>query len=179
MKDFNKNIKFREWDEYSLSDDAEFDKYNLDIDAENQATLMCKWLELLAQAQAELSVAKEKLQNKEAKLLLKVKAEGTPDIEKPTDSVAKAWVYTQPEYRKAQRRKRKAENDVAYLHNARSVLEHKKVMIKTAADLWITGYFARPNIHGEVKGQLDESRRKEHGKKLSKSLERRHLRDKE
>ena len=178
MADFSENIQFREWDEYNLSEDATFDKYNLDFEAENQATLMCKWLELLAQAQAELSKAKEQLQNKEAKLLLKVKAEGTKDIPKPTDSVAKAWVHTQPEYRKVQRRKRKAENDVAYLQNARSVLEHKKVMIKTEADLWITGYFARPNIHGEIKEQLDESRKKVHAEKLSETLQRRHLRDK-
>jgi len=179
MSDFDDRLIFRDWDDYDLGEDASFDKYALDIEAEDQPMLMEKWLGLLTQAQGELSKAKEVLQNEEAKLFLKTKKDGIPDIPKPTEAAVKAYVVIQPEYRKAQRRKRKAENNVAYLQNARSVLEHRKTMIKVEADLWITGYFARPHVSDDVKEQLDESRKQQHAKKLEKSLEKRHLRQKE
>ncbi len=67
VSDFDERLKFREWDEYDLSKDARFDKYALDIDAEDQAQLMEKWVTLLSQAQAELLKAKEVLRNWEAK----------------------------------------------------------------------------------------------------------------
>ncbi|RKZ98173.1 MAG: hypothetical protein DRQ46_02820 [Gammaproteobacteria bacterium] len=179
MADFDEKIIFRDWDEYNLGEDAQIDKYALDIEAEEQPHLMQKWLELLTKAQAELNKAKEVMANEEAKLLLTAKSKGIPDIPKPTDPIAKAWVHTQPTYRKAQRRKRKAENNVAYLQNARSVLEHRKTMIKVEADLWITGYFAKPQVTAETKDKLETERKQVHADKLSKSLKRRHLRQKE
>jgi hypothetical protein len=179
MADFDDKIIFRDWDEYDLGKDAQIDKYALDIEAEEQPHLMQKWLELLAKAQAELSKAKEVLLNEEAKLLLKAKSTGIPDIPKPTDPVAKAWVRTQPIYRKAQRHKRKAENNVAYLQNARSVLEHRKTMIKVEADLWICGYFSKPYVTTDAREKLKEERKQVHSEKLVKSLQKRHLRQKE
>ncbi len=177
MKDFSDKIIFREWDEYNLSEDAALDKYDLDVEAENQSHLMQKWLELLTQAQAELSKAKEVINNTEADLFLKVKIEGVPALgTKPTEATVKAYVHTQPEYKKAQRRKRKAENNVHYLQNARSVLEHRKTMIKVEADLWICGYFSRPSIHGEIKKELEDERRVEHISELKKTLTKRHKR---
>lgn len=176
MKEFDDKLVFREWDTYDLAADAELDKYALDIEAEGQSALMAKWIELLSQAQAELSKAKELLGNEEAKLLLQAKAHGIPDIPKPTDPIAKAWVRTQPSLRKLQRRKRKADNNVAYLQNARSVMEHRKTMIKVEADLWITGFFARPGIRSEVTEEIDKGRKEEHSEHLKKSMEKRHLR---
>jgi len=175
--DFDKRLTFREWDDYNLSEDAYFDKYALDIEAEDQTHLMCKWLELLTEAQAELSKAKEVMANVEAKIFLKVKTEGVSSLgSKPTEATVKAYVHTQPDYRKAQRRKRKAENNVHYLQNARSVLEHRKTMIKVEADLWICGYFSKPHIKGDIKSELEEGRRKQHSEKLEESLKKRHKR---
>lgn len=177
MNDFDDKIIFREWEKYDLHEDAQIDKYALDIEAENQPHLMNKWLDLLSQAQAEVSKAKELLSNAEAKLFIKVKTEGVSSLgSKPTEATVKAWVRIQPEYKKAQRRKRKAENNVQYLQNARSVMEHRKAMIKVESDLWICGYFAKPHVSGEVQKELDESRRVEHAKKLEKSLTKRHKR---
>lgn len=177
MNDFDEKIVFREWDEYNLAEDAQFDKYALDIEAETQPHLMQKWLELLTQAQAELSKAKEVLNNTEAKEFLKVKTEGVHILgSKPTEATVKAYVSVQPECRKVQRRKRKAENNVQYLQNARSVLEHRKTMIKVEADLWITGYYARPHVNNNIKKELDENRKTEHAAELKKALTKRHKR---
>ncbi|RLI66875.1 MAG: hypothetical protein DRO67_00435 [Candidatus Asgardarchaeum californiense] len=177
MNEFDGKLKFRDWDEYDLHEDAKFDKYALDIDAENQAQLMEKWVTLLSQAQAELLKAKEVVLHQEAKLFLKVKTEGVPALgPKPTEATVKAWVHTQPEYRKAQRRKRKAQNNVQYLQNAKSVMENRKSMIKVEANLWITGYFARPHIKEDVKKELDESRRLQCANELKKSMIKRHRR---
>jgi hypothetical protein len=166
------SVKYREWDEYDLSDDAALDKYALDYEAKRQSQLVQKWLELLTQAQEIAAQRKEKLAYVEAELLLKAKTGKTELGTKPTDATARAWVTTQPEYRKAQRRKRKAEEQVSYLQHARTVLEHKKNMIKIETDLWICGYFSRPNIKSS-------SSKKEHVDKLKQSLNKRHLRHKE
>jgi len=177
MSDFDEKIVFREWDEYNLAEDAQFDKYTLDIEAESQPHLMQKWLELLTQAQAELSKAKEVMNNVEAKEFLAVKTKGVKELgSKPTEATVKAYVSVQPEFRKAQRRKRKADNNVHYLQNARSVLEHRKTMIKVEADLWITGYYARPHVSNDLKTELDESRKEEHATGLKKALIKRHKR---
>jgi len=158
---------------------TKFDKYALDIDAEDQAQLMEKWVTLLSQAQAELLKAKEVVLHQEAKLFLKVKTEGVPTLgSKPTEATVKAWVHTQPDYRKAQRRKRKAQNDVQYLNNAKSVMENRKSMIKVESNLWVCGYFCRPLINKEVKKELDESRRVQCAVELEKSMSKRHLREK-
>ena len=179
MANFDKRLKFREWDSYDLSEDSKIDKYALDIEAENQPTLMAKWIELLAEAQSNLSKTKEQLANEEALLLLDAKSNGIPNISKPTDPIAKAWVRVQPSFKKAQRRKRNAENNVAYLQNARSVMEHRKACLKIESDLFITGYFSKPQVSGEVKHEQEVSRREEHSKKLKKSLKKRHLRTNE
>lgn len=176
MSDFDSRFVFKEWENYDLSDDATVDKYALEEAAEEHSTIMQKWLDLLAQAQAELLKSKEVLQNEEAKLFLKFKAEGIPDISKPTEATVKAYVCIQPEYRKAQRRKRKAENNIAYLQNARSVMDHRKAMIKVTSDLWICGYFARPHVSGDIKKQVNEERKEEQAETLKSSLQKRHLR---
>lgn len=173
MADFDSRLQFREWDDYDLYTDATLDKYALDVEAERQALVMQKWLELLTQAQAELSKTKEKLAYIEAKLFLQVKTEGVSKLgSKPTEATVKAWVRTQPEYRKLLRAKRKAENNVQYLQNARTVLEHKKACLKIESDLWICGFFARPN----VVPQVDEEAKQQCKDKIQESLSKRRLR---
>ncbi len=171
------DLKYKEWNDYDLSEDAMLDKYAIDVEAEQQPLLMAKWIELLSTAQAEVSKAKELLANEEAKLLIKAKSEGIPSVPKPTDPISKAWVRTQPTVRKLLRRKRKAENNVAYLQNARSVMEHRKAMIKVEADLWITGYFARPGIRKEVTEEIENELKEQHSERLKKSMQKRHLRE--
>lgn len=174
---FDEKLQFNEWEDYNLLDDVSLDKYQLDLEAERHGEKMVKWLELLTQVQAESARTKEVLQNKEAELLLKVKSEGIPGQSgKPTDTACKAWVTVQPEYKTAAREKRKADNNILYLQNAKIVLEHRKTMIKVEADLWICGYFAKPHISGEIRDSLDETAKEKHSDKLKNSMSRRHLR---
>lgn len=179
MTEFDEKFKFREYDEYDLGADAIIDKFALDVAAEEQPHLMQKWLELLTQAQAEAAKLKEQLNNKEAELILIVKKEGIQGISKPTEATTKAWVHTHHEYVKLLEKKRKADNNVNYLQNARAVLEHKKAMIKVEADLWITGYYARPSVSSETKKVMETEQKKDHANKLKKSLKKRHLRREE
>jgi len=178
MGDFDSRFVFKEWESYDLAEDLKIDKSMLDEIAENHSAIMQKWLDLLVQAQAELSKAKEVLQNVEAELFLKAKTGDVPELPKATDATVKAWGLTQDVYRRAARRKRKAENNVAYLQNARSILEHRKAMIKTDADLWICGYFARPLVNGEVKNAIAEQHKEKQAAQLKESLKKRRLRQK-
>jgi len=174
--EFDSKFEFNEWESYDLGEDAQLDKYALDNEAEVQARLYQKWSELLVQAQAELSKLKEEEQNVEAELVLLAKKQGIPEVTKPTDMTIKAWVLTHRNYKVVTSKKRRAENNVAYLSNALKVLEHKRSMIKIETDLWITGYYAKPHIPGEVKKELDENRRMQHTNQLRKSLHKRQLR---
>lgn len=170
---FDERFKFRSWDEYDLYKDSTIDKHALDLEAEKHAHIMLKWADVLAQAQAILAQKKEALVHAEGTLFLRGRTE-LPN--KPSEATIKAWMVTQPEFRRAQRAKRKAENDVNYLQNAKAVLENKRSMIKIAADLWVCGYYARPHIRKELTEQQDGQVREEVQTHLRDSLEKRHLR---
>lgn len=177
--DFDERIQFREWDTYNLGEDTELDKYALDSEAQKQAHVYQKWSELLVQEQANLSNKKERLANKEAELTLQVRREGIPDISKPTEAVYKAWVQAQKSYQRMLEKKRKAENNIAYLQNALRALEHKRSMIKVEADLWIAGYYARPNVPSDLKSELDSNRRKQVHTTIEQTLKERQTAEKE
>lgn len=177
MKELDERIIVKEWEEYNLHEDSQYDIYDLDNVANKHSAVVDKWLELLAVAQTQVSVAKELLQNEESTLFLKAKLGNVPDLgTKPTDSLAKAWVQTQPEIRRAQRKKRKADNNVTFLQNARSVMEHRKSMIKINHEQWVCGYFSRPKGHIVRDMQADEGAKQEVSEKLKESLIKRHKR---
>lgn len=176
MEDFDSRLQFREWDEYDLSEDATIDKNALDVEAERQSHLVMKWSLLLTQAQATLSEAKEGLAHIEAVLFLRARTE-LPN--KPTEATIKSWILTQPEFRKAQRTKRKAENNVTYLQNAKAVLENKRSMIKVEAELWVCGYYSRPMIREQQVGKESEQYKEEVKEQLQSSYSKRHLRQKD
>jgi len=167
------NIIKRTWDEYNLGDDAELDKYGLDEAARIQSSLMVKWLDLLAQAQDDLNEAKTRLADKEAELQLRARTGACEEYGKLTESVIKSWVTIQPSYKKAVQDKNKAESDVTYLQNAKTVLEHKKAMIQIEANLWTCGYFSRPSVCTEVQNQHDNDQKTASANKLRDTLRKR------
>ena len=176
------NIIKREWDTYDLSEDATLDKYRLDEEAERQAVCMDKWMDLLYQAQSILAKKKREFQYIDAELTIDARNGGMTGItpgKNITDTMVKAWVCTQPKYRKALEDRDKAENDVTYLQNARTVLEHRKTMLKIEADLWICGYFARPSVPKEVRDNADAERKEQAKQTLASTLAKRHRRNAE
>jgi hypothetical protein len=177
--EFDSKFEFKDYEDYNLAEDAQLDKYQLDIEAERQPALYNKWSELLVQAQALVSKLKEKENNKEAELTLYAKKNGIPGVDKLTDKVVASWVSVHKEYSVISSERRKAENNVMYLQNALKVLEHKRSMIKVETDLWITGYYAKPFVPSETKAKLEENRRQVHAQQLQKSLKKRHLRQQE
>lgn len=172
MEEFDPNLIFREWDTYDLGADAAIDQYKLDKAAVRQSEFMCKWIELLVVAQSKFNTAKEALSNVEAELTLTAKTNGIPGNSKPSDVTVKAWVTVQPGYKRALRTRNVAENNVNYLQNARTVLEHRKSMIKVLSDLHITGYFSKPS-----KAIVEKSTTEEHKAILAESMRKRHLRE--
>jgi|JFJP01.1.fsa_nt_gi DNA-binding phage protein len=182
MSDELPHIVKREWDSYDLSEDATLDKYALDYEAERQAAVMDKWMDLLYQAQSILAKKKREFQFIEAELTMDARRGGMTGIapgKNITDTMTKAWVCTQPKYRKALEEKDKAENDVTYLQNARTVLDNKKAMIKIEADLWICGYFARPSVSKDVRVSADAEKKEQVKQKLTDTLAKRKRREAE
>lgn len=167
-----KNIIRRDWDEYDLGADAHLDKHDLDNASEIQSSLMHKWLDLLAQAQDEVTRTKNELANAEAVLQLKARKPDGPLVEygKVTETVIKSWVITQPKYKKALEAKTKAESNLVYLQNAKTVLEHKKAMIQVESNLWTCGYFARPTVSAQVQNQNGDSLKEHSAEKLRATL---------
>jgi len=175
--------KLRAWEEYDLADDCMLDKHNLDIEAEQQATLMNKWMDLLHQARKIYSKAERSLKLVESKLYLEAiqgaTAFGTKD-KKPTDAHIKAWIYTQKRYMDAVQSRDEAEEDVYYLEkNAKVSLEHKKAMIVVEKDLWISGFFARPSVSSKVMELSEKDMREQTKLKLAESLGKRNRRNAE
>lgn len=172
---FGNRLRLREWDEYDIVADTEVDKLSLDICAERQSHNMLKWQELLAQANERLTKAKEALVYQESILLLKARSDGIPGVDKITDAVVKAWVTTQDVYRMALKKKIKAESDVALISAGIKALENAKEMIKVEANLWICGYYSKPNVKEIVSAEQQELRRKDTSTELKNSFNRRRL----
>ena len=166
----------REWDEYDITEDTIIDRYALDINAEKHPSNVLKWQELLVQANEICTKAKENLIFIEATLLLQARSDGVPGILKITDAVVRAWVVTQKEYQIALKEKQKAESDASRINAGIKALEHTKEMIKVEANLWICGYYARPNIKEAVKEEQQDQRRRDTSNELKKALQKRKLR---
>ncbi len=167
-------IKPEEYEEYDLSCDIKIDKYHLDEEAVKHPHIVLKWLNLLTQANAVLSKAKEGLTDIQLELYIKGKSgQAEHDLNvKPTEKTIEAWIRQQPEYRDALHKVSKAEQQVAYLNNAKLVLLHRKDMLIKEIELWMAGYFARPHVKagGKVVDNPDKRKpittsRKRHGKK--------------
>jgi len=173
IDDLKKRLKTRDWDIYDIVGDTTIDKYSLDLCAERHSANVLKWQELLAQANEILTKAKEALTYVESKLLLKVRVDGIPGVQKITDAVCHAWVVTQDEYRLALKKKIKSESDVAYINAGIKALDHAKEMIKVESQLWICGYYARPHIKETVSAEQQEHRRKDTAVELKESMEKR------
>jgi len=140
----------REWDTYDLVADAKLDKFALDIEAERQAELMTKWLSLLHQAQRLLTKEAEALDYVEAELRIDAKRNGIDGIVKVTDATVDSWITTHPKRVIALEAKNKAYSNLQYLNNARSVLDHKRDMIKVLDHLLVAGYYAKPGVSNEA-----------------------------
>lgn len=155
IKDFGSKLTFRDWDTYDLVADSYLDKDNLDEEARAQPHLMAKWLTLLTEALAEQAKANERLKDVEGDLFLKGRTEGVRELgSKPTEATVKAWVRQQKKFKRAMRDKIEADKAVTYLNNAKTVLVHKKDMIIKESELWMTGYYSRPNVNNDaVKSQ--------------------------
>jgi len=177
----NLPIKTHEWQEYDLLQDGKVDRHYLDDNAEKHTDIMNKWLELLTQAQGTLSKAKRDLDFTESELFLEARRGGMSGLtkDKPTEAAIKAWIHTQPKYRKAVEERDTAENNVSYLQNAKMILEHKKSMIKIESDLWICGYFAKPFVSKHVQQIAESELREQAQEKLRESLTKRRRRDAE
>lgn len=140
----------REWDTYDLVADSKLDKYALDIEAERQAELMTKWLSLLHQAQRLLTKETEALEYVEAELRIAAKKNGIEGIAKVTDATVDSWITMHPKRVLAMEAKNKAYSNMQYLNNARSVLDHKRDMIKVLDHLLVAGYYAKPGVSNEA-----------------------------
>lgn len=163
----------REWDEYNLVEDAKLDKYALDIEAERQPELMTKWLSLLHKTQQILNKKQEELEYVEAELRITAKRDGIDGIQKVTDATADAWILNHPRRKEAFEAKSKAYADFQYINNARTVLEHKRDMIKVLDHLMVAGYYSKPAVSNESCTIRDEAIRQVTNAKLTETFNKR------
>lgn len=134
--------------DYDLTADSKLDKHHLDDAAEQQSYKLERWLALLDTATSKVAREKKKVERVEARLFLEAK---TNELElfgktKVTDALIKAWIVLQPAHIKVVDRLLDAEEKLSHINRAKTVLEHKKAMIQTAANLWVCGYYARPKV---------------------------------
>jgi hypothetical protein len=170
-------LNIREWDYYDLTEDAKLDKYAIDVEAERQAELMTKWLSLLHQAQALLAKAQGDLDYVEAELRIEAKRNGIDGIQKITDATIDSWLTTHPRRRVAYDAKVKAYASVQYLQNAKTVLDHKRDMIKVLDHLLVSGFYARPNVSSKSSDTCQAGVQQEVKSALTTAFNRRQLND--
>jgi outer membrane lipoprotein-sorting protein len=126
----------------SAKEDLKLDKYNLELEAERQASLLGQYSEDLSEAEKDLNRLKNKLNVEESEIAYSVRKEGkTPHGVKATVDAVREYVAIQPEVIELQEKIEDKRYEVNMLKSAISALEHKKSMITNLVKLQIQGYY--------------------------------------
>jgi hypothetical protein len=152
-------------DDTSFQDQARrllvIDKYNLDQEWEEQATLYFDLAVNLADARAAVDRAKAELDLVEAEADKDVRLHPEKyGVEKITEASVKAAVLASKQRRAAYEDWVVAKHDAAVADAAVSACDHRKRALEKEVDLFLANYFARPRTDRDSAEALDDRRKR-------------------
>lgn len=133
----------------NFKDEVEFDRFALDVVSEKHSGIYLYWAQALAEAKAyrdavkdqyDLIVAERELYIREHAETIFKKIDG-----KVTEAVIKAGIQCDAEVQAALQKTRDAAKIVYTLEAAVKAMEHRKDSINNAIQLWIKGYYSKPD----------------------------------
>ena len=142
----------------NYKEDLTIDRYQLEYEWERQAQLYVKWAEKHADAMFERDRLKEYLELLKAEIYMRiVEKHAELDQKKPTEAMLNNLVLQSTDYKNANSEFLKAKRDTEYLYGAKEGMQHKKTALEHLSRLFISSYYAEPNISGEIKKQSFEN----------------------
>lgn len=134
-----------DWGREELDRDCAIDPLQLDVEVTAQAETFFRWAERSIAARTSADRLKQKLDELESSLQLKVRK--TPErfgLEKVTEGAISAIVTTHPDMRAMQKKVARARERAAFLEQAVRSMDMKKRMLELLVTLHGQQYFAGP-----------------------------------
>ena len=147
----------------NYNDDVSIDEQALDVEWLDQALRMGKYCSLVAEAQRELDLAKERLDVVTAELSHGIRSD--PErygLSKVTEDSVKSTTIVQPEYQEASRDFITRKYEHAMAQGAVRAFEHRKSALENLVRLHGQSYFAGPAVPhdlSDVRQRHDSARR--------------------
>jgi len=156
----------------SYEDDMYIDENALDIELLEQATLMIKYSQLLAEAKQSKDLAKEALDLKKAEIDLDIRDDPEKyQLEKVTENAINNCILMEEDYQTAQKEYHDANYEVNVLQGVVSAVEHRKSALENMVKLFGQNYFAGPAIPHDLK-ELREEKKNERDHRIGQSMKR-------
>jgi hypothetical protein len=137
-------------DDYN--EDLKTDFQRLDENWRDQAPNYIYWSEKWVNAVTRRDRAKEGLDVVKAELDREIRSREHKT--KLTEAALSAMIITHENYRAAFELLMKATEEANLLASVKTAFEHKKTSLEHQSRLWIAGYWAEPNVSGELKEKV-------------------------
>jgi len=133
--------------------DTEVDRFNLDEDLEKQYNLYLSYSELSVKAIKNRDKIKQQMELVQAELDIEIRKNPTEFglKDKPTESGIKSAIIASVKYEKAFDEYLNACEECNVYGGVLRALEHKKKALEKLSDLWIAGFYSKPNVNKEAK----------------------------
>lgn len=130
------------------NDDFSLDRFNLELEADRNPSLMRKYGKKLSIAAAETKDTKRELEYVESEQaeIIRQNAKVYGITSKPTDKLVFGLVKGEPEYVAAFKRYKAALRREEDLRNAIDVCRQRGMMIRILAELWLNNYYSEPTV---------------------------------
>jgi hypothetical protein len=156
-------------EEFSLKDDISIDKYNLEDEWKRQPYVIYRWAALLAEAEKQVEVIKNRLELERSNLDAKVRTNpseyGFKDSKVTETAIARALssneglMKTQNELIEARRR-------YGVINAAYQAINHKRPALENLVKLFLNNYYSEPYVPKEAKDISQDQTKAEVTKQL-------------
>jgi hypothetical protein len=162
-------------DDLDFRKDSQFDKYELDVAAEEQASLYGRWAKEFVDSEYEVKQIERRIKKLESKHYLYV-TKNWKDLDtfdkKPTDKGIEHWTVQQEDYQNLQDELLEAMRICNAMKEAKRSMEHRKKMIEVEKDLYVNSFWAKPemSMNPKVKKEITEIKRDDRNRETSKRV---------
>lgn len=147
--------------ENTLKNDLEIDKFALDEEWEKQPMLYLKYAEDLAISEINRDNLKDLIEVEKASVERKIreKPEEYGITGKPTEGAIKAAILGNKEIEKITIEYFEASKEAKLLGAVVKSLDHRKKALEKLVDLFLAGYFSKPNSSGSTINHIENAKR--------------------
>ena len=139
--------------------DIKINKYKLDSECEQHASIYWYWADKLAKAKNDLGDSEDKFKLTSAQREMFIRQNWNDSWGKQTEAGVKAQLESDSEYISAKEEIRNNQHEVNILIAAATAMEHRRDMLKCEKELLIGGFYAAPEMSKKDIGVVGKGER--------------------